>query len=489
MLVWRALGRGLMQAWRSLLPIIVILLFFQWLVIGRLPPDWPPILLGVGLLTLGIALFLQGLHYSIFPLGRSLARSFAMRGARKQLLFFAFCLGFAAMIAHPGLMNMATQAAQASQGQIQPWPLRLLVALAVGLVLMLGMLRIVLGHNILWYLLLGYALVIAVTMLAPQQLLALAFDAGGLVVNIVSAPLIAALGVNLASALAGRHPLTDGFGLLALVVMAPMLVLQLYGWLVMPPEPEAWVALPIEPVSVQVSAWQQLWFSLLGLLPIVAVVLVFQFLVLRAPLPRSGMMLFGLLLLLLGLFALLLGLQLSLFPLGLWLAQQLLLKDSWLWLYVLAFSMGITVTMAEPALRAVGEQAKRVAPRHFNVLLLRLLVALGVALGLTLGVHRLLQGQSLQLYLLYSYLGLLLLTLVSPRKVIALAFDLGGVTTSEVTLPLIIALGLSLAAALPGRSLLMDGFGLIALSSLFPIVILLLYALLGRLWHLLVPEK
>jgi hypothetical protein len=142
-----------------------------------------------------------------------------------------------------------------------------------------------------------------------------------------------------------------------------------------------------------------------------------------------------------------------------------------------AFMIGFATTMAEPALIAIGNQAEEAAKGKLKGSVIRLIVALGVAIGISIGVYRIISGDSIHYYIMAGYIVVVLLTALAPKYIIALAFDLGGVTTSEVTVPLVTALGIGLATAIEGRNVLIDGFGLIAFASIFPIITVMMYAI------------
>lgn len=199
-------GQMFWHALRNLLPIILVVAVFQGLVIGSLPEDLGSTLLGLLMVAVGVALFLQGLELGIFPIGKSLSNAFARQGSLPVLLAFGFCLGFAAVIAEPALIAVAGQAQEISEGRIHALTLRILVAFSVGGVVALGVLRTVLGHSLHGYLLVGYLLVISVTFFAPPEIVGLAYDSGGVTTNIVTVPLITALGIGLATSLRARSP-------------------------------------------------------------------------------------------------------------------------------------------------------------------------------------------------------------------------------------------------------------------------------------------
>lgn len=242
-----------------------------------------------------------------------------------------------------------------------------------------------------------------------------------------------------------------------------------------------------------------LYSTLHDVFPIVAVVIGFQFLVLRRPIPNLGKSLIGFVYVLIGLALFLAGLERALFPLGKLMAQQLtspqFLGDDpvsaglvrWQdygWVYVFAAAIGFATTLAEPALIAVAVKAQSVSGGTVRVWGLRVAVALGVALGIALGTLRIVTGTPLHYYIIAGYVVVVVQTAFAPRAIIPLAYDSGGVTTSTVTVPLVAALGLGLASTVPGRNVLIDGFGLIAFASLFPIITVMGYAQLSDWWSL-----
>ncbi|MCR9187791.1 MAG: DUF1538 domain-containing protein [Alteromonadaceae bacterium] len=213
-------------------------------------------------------------------------------------------------------------------------------------------------------------------------------------------------------------------------------------------------------------------------LPIIITILFFQYLVLRRGLTNPRKILFGFALVVLGLYAFVVGLKLGLFPIGTSMARQLMSMEGFVFVYLFAFMIGFATTMAEPALIAIGHQAEQAAAGTINGNAIRIIVAVGVAVGITLGVHRIISGDSIHHYIIGGYILVIILTALAPRYIIPLAYDLGGVTTSEVTVPLVTALGIGLASSIEGRNVLIDGFGLIAFASIFPIVTVMGYAII-----------
>jgi len=243
--------------------------------------------------------------------------------------------------------------------------------------------------------------------------------------------------------------------------------------------------------------FQTLVATLRDVLPIAAILFGFQLVVLRRPIPHMRQVITGFVYVLIGLAFFLVGLEMALFPLGKLMATQLtdpafLFGDgapidagsidwtSYGWVYLFALAIGFSTTIAEPSLLAVAIKANEVSGGGIGVWGLRVAVAIGVALGIALGVFRIITGTPLYWYIIAGYVVVVIQTVFAPRAIVALAYDSGGVTTSTVTVPLVAALGLGLASTVPGRSAALDGFGLIAFASLFPIISVIAYAQLAE---------
>jgi hypothetical protein len=236
--------------------------------------------------------------------------------------------------------------------------------------------------------------------------------------------------------------------------------------------------------------------TVFDVLPIAAIIFGFQILVIRKAIPKLKNVLIGFVYVLLGLSLFLVGLEEALFPLGQLMARQLTDPEfifgagglsshvlhwwDYRWVYLFAFFIGFATTVAEPSLIAVAIKAQAVSGGAISVWGLRIAVAIGVAVGIALGTYRIVSGTPLYYYIITGYVVVILQTLYAPRTIVPLAFDSGGVTTSTVTVPLVAALGLGLASTVPGRSTLIDGFGLIAFASLFPMMTVMGYAQLSH---------
>lgn len=500
---------------RDLLPIILVIAFFQFLVLQQPLPNVSSIFIGTVLVVLGLTFFIYGLEMGLFPIGESMATAFARKGSVLWLLIFAFALGFGTTVAEPALIAVAAEAANvaANGGMIDPGAqsmqayadgLRLTVAFSVGLAIVIGVFRILKGWPLHYFIIVGYILVVIMTTIAPKEIIGIAYDSGGVTTSTITVPLVTALGVGLASSIKGRNPMIDGFGLIALASLTPMIFVMGYGLLIQQ-DPSGAVSageLVIETVK-QTSSWLDAlpgWLSVVlasilatvkDVIPIAAIIIGFQLFVIRKPVPNVRKVVIGFAYVLVGLSLFLLGLEKALFPLGKLMAEQLtdpafiqniagigaaIDWQHYYWVYLFAFAIGFSTTVAEPSLIAVAIKAREVSAGAIGIWGLRIAVAIGVAMGISLGSWRIVTGLPLHWFIITGYIIVVIQTFFAPKMIVPLAYDSGGVTTSTVTVPLVAALGLGLAETVPGRSVLLDGFGLIAFASLFPMMTVMAYA-------------
>ncbi|MBN2907681.1 MAG: DUF1538 domain-containing protein [Rhodobacteraceae bacterium] len=225
---------------RDLLPIVLVVGFFQIVVLHQPIDGLAEIALGLVFVMVGLAIFIQGLEMALFPLGESLANAFAQKGSLFWLLVFAFGLGFGTTVAEPALIAIAAEAASImAEGGVIPagdaavashaLALRYTVAVSVGTSLVIGVWRILKGWPIHWFIIAGYGLVVALTAVAPPEIVGIAYDSGGVTTSTITVPLVTALGVGLASAIKGRNPMVDGFGLIAFASLLPIVFVLIFG--------------------------------------------------------------------------------------------------------------------------------------------------------------------------------------------------------------------------------------------------------------------
>ena len=239
----KALSRYLFGSLRDLLPVILVVLFFQLLVLQQPLPNLGQLLFGTFLVVLGLTFFINGLEMGLFPVGESLAHALARKGSLFWLIVFAFTLGFGTTIAEPALIAVAEEASEIAaeagvidqSGEAQEryaMGLRLTVAFAVGLAIVIGVVRILKGWPMHWMIVAGYVIVVIITGFAPREIIGIAYDSGGVTTSTITVPLVTALGVGLATSIRGRNPMIDGFGLIAFASLTPMIFVMLYGMVV-----------------------------------------------------------------------------------------------------------------------------------------------------------------------------------------------------------------------------------------------------------------
>lgn len=235
--------RLLAAAFRDLLPMVLVISFFQLAVLQQPFPNLERVVVGVLFVAVGLTLFVRGLEMGLFPLGEAMADAFARKGSLSGLLTFAFALGFGATVAEPALIAVAAEGARAAAEarfitdapdtlKAYALQLRLTVALSVGLALVIGVLRILKGWPIHYLIIGGYVIVVALTTMAPPEIVGIAYDSGGVTTSTITVPLVTALGVGLATVIRGRNPAIDGFGLIAFASLTPMMFVLVFGMVV-----------------------------------------------------------------------------------------------------------------------------------------------------------------------------------------------------------------------------------------------------------------
>ncbi len=214
-------------------PLVIVILFFQLAVIQEPFINPYKLALGMFLLIFGLFLFMLGLDTGLFPLGESMAFSFAAKGNIWLLLIFAAAIGYSTTIAEPVLIAIAQKAETMTESRITAFALRNTVAIGVALGIVIGVMRILLNHPIHYYFIGGYIAVMTITIFAPREIIGIAYDAGGITTSTVTVPLVTALGIGLASSIGGRNPLIDGFGLIAFASLLPIITVMGYGLIIM----------------------------------------------------------------------------------------------------------------------------------------------------------------------------------------------------------------------------------------------------------------
>lgn len=236
------LFRLIISSCLDLAPILAVVLVFQLAVIQQPIPNVAELIIGSLFVVLGLTFFMLGLEQSLFPIGESMANAFARKGSVFWLLLFAFCLGFGTTIAEPALIAITTKAADIAGGAHliadndaaktdYALDLRLTVATSVGVAIVIGVLRILMGWPLHYFIIVGYFAVTAMTPFAPAGIIGIAYDSGGVTTSTITVPLVTALGIGLANSIKGRNPVTDGFGLIAFASLTPIIFVMAFGML------------------------------------------------------------------------------------------------------------------------------------------------------------------------------------------------------------------------------------------------------------------
>ena len=240
---FKALFKSMTGSVRDLLPIILVIAFFQLIVLQQPIDNLADLILGTLFVVLGLTFFIYGLEMGLFPIGESMAYAFAKKGSVFWLLTFAFALGFGTTVAEPALIAVAAEASEiAAVGNMidntldaknsYANGLRMTVAFSVGVAIVVGVLRILKGWPIQYMIMGGYILVVIMTSIAPKEIIGIAYDSGGVTTSTITVPLVTALGVGLASSISGRNPMVDGFGLIAFASLTPIIFVMAYGMII-----------------------------------------------------------------------------------------------------------------------------------------------------------------------------------------------------------------------------------------------------------------
>ena len=230
----------MLSSLRDLAPIVLVIAFFQLVVLQQPIPNLGQLLGGLALVVMGLTFFVYGLEMGLFPIGETMAYAFARKGSLLWLVLFAFALGFGTTIAEPALIAVADEAAAVAAGggliadelaarESYALGLRYTVAISVGAAIVIGVIRILKGWPIHWLIITGYILVVVLTGFAPEEIVGIAYDSGGVTTSTITVPLVTALGVGLATSIRGRNPMVDGFGLIAFASLTPIIFVLLLG--------------------------------------------------------------------------------------------------------------------------------------------------------------------------------------------------------------------------------------------------------------------
>jgi hypothetical protein len=489
-----------LEQFRAVIPVTLFLALFQVLALGSGVADAEGIVLGVGLVMVGLMLFMEGLKHGLMPFSENIGHLMPLRFSLVSVLGVAFVLGVAATFAEPAIGALKTVGSLTDQTQApvlyyllnhKPDAVVYVVAASVGLAVLVSMLRFMGGWRlkklVVWVTLpclLLTAYMAQDPALAP--VIGLAWDCGGITTGPVTVPVVLALGIGVAQAAGREDNALAGFGIVTLASLFPPLAVMLLG-IFYADAAQVAVAAPAVAVSAQrFDLLEAVIAALRAIVPLTLLLWLIQRFWLRERARNATFTLYGIALCVLGMMAFNIGLGEGLSPLGSQTGDQLSaafghggeggLYPYWLGLglaLVFALCLGFGATLAEPALNALGATVQNLTDGAFRKRTLIFAVASGVGLGALLGVLKIVLGLPLAWLLLPAYGAALLLTLFASEEYVNLAWDSAGVTTGPVTVPLVLAMGLGLGRAVDA----VDGFGILAMASVGPVISVLAVSL------------
>lgn len=469
----------------DILPILLVIIFFQVFIFQKAPENIEIILLWVIILWFWLWTFLLWLQYWIFPIWEKVTDSFIKKKWKFWLYIFSFLIWFWTTIAEPALNVVAHEAWNISLWRIDPEIMRYLISFSVWFALVIWVWRIIYGFSI-HYLIIGwYILVVLLTYFTPKEIIGLAYDLWWVVAADVTVPLVAALWIWLASWINWRNPVIDWFWIIALASLTPMIFAQFY-WIYIY---EFWSQKEIistlnNTVETTMSfdfksIFNWVVHTILNILPLILWIFFFQYLILKEKISGSDLkkIFLWLFFVVIWLYTFILWLEIWVIQIWKEIAFQLTKMNYENMIYIFAFTIGFSTTMAEPSLTAIAKKVSEISFWKITPFVLRVSVALWVAIWITLWTHRIIVWDSIQYYIMIWYVVAIILTIIWPKYIMPIAYDSWWVTTSTVSVPLITAIWVWLASSIPWRDPLIDWFGLIAFASLFPMITVSIYAI------------
>lgn len=486
-----------LDQFRAVIPVAVFLVLFQLLALQSQVSGAGSIALGVGVVMLGLMLFMEGLKHGLMPFSENIGHLMPARSSLASVLVVAFVLGVAATFAEPaiGALRSVGQLTDREQAPLlyyllntNPEAVVYAVAGSVGLAVLVSMLRFMRGWNLKWLLLMVATPCLALTAYLAMDphlspIIGLAWDCGAITTGPVTVPVVLALGIGVSAAAGKENNALDGFGIVTLASLFPPLAVMLLGLFVGDAGLPANV-MEAAPSQGSAGVMDDVIAALRAIVPLTLLLWLVQRFWLRERLEHPNVILYGIVLCVLGMMGFNIGLSEGLSPLGVQVGDELssafhaqdALYPYWLGLglaLLFAAFLGFGATMAEPALSALGTTVQNLTDGALRKRTLIHAVAAGVGLGTLLGVVKIIFGVPLAWLLLPAYGVALLLTLFASEEYVNLAWDSAGVTTGPVTVPLVLAMGLGLGRAVDAQ----EGFGILAMASVGPIITVLTVSL------------
>jgi hypothetical protein len=485
------------ESLRDLLPIVLVVIFFQLIVINKFPENFINTCIWLTIVAIWLSVFLMWLKYGVFPIWEKLTKSFTYKKYFYLLIFFWFFIWFSTTIAEPALYIIANKATIISDWKINAEILRIIVALAVWISISIWILWILKWIPIHIIIIIWYILTLCITYFTPYEIIWLAYDLWWVTTSTITVPLVTAIWIWIAKISQRKNPLIDWFWLIACASLLPIIFVQIY-WIFIYnlnidfiPQNEL-----IEKVSniyqnnknfslINIIKW--LFSTIIDIIPILLTIFFFQYIILKEKIPINELknIIYGFLMVIIWLYFFILWLV------SLWeeMALELTWLNNYIVIYLFAFCIGFSTTMAEPTLIAISNKSSEISNWKINAFILRIFVAIWVWIWITIWVYRIIYGDLIHYYIIIWYIIVIILTYYSPKYIVPIAYDSWWVTTSTITVPLIASIWLWIATNIPNRDPMIDWFWLIALASLFPIITVLLYGIISKFIKIEVKYK
>ena len=500
-------GARLYEQLKAVLPLAIYLSLFQILILRQIVEGGWSVTIGLTAVILGLMLFMEGLKLGLMPFAEIIGDTLPKKSPLWLVLLIVFMLGIGVTFAEPaiGALQAAGSLVNVEQAPylyalLSDWSgiLVLVVGAGVGLAAVLGTVRFLTGASLKPYIYCALIPTLALTVFIAFDsdlsiILGLAWDCGAVTTGPVTVPLVLSLGIGIASAAGKGNTSLSGFGIVTLASLFPIMAVMLLGlyvsWSVTPEEiitaAQSGSTVVTDPAWYEKTPALEIIGGIRAIVPLVLFLFVIFKVLLRATLLQRGIVFYGLVLCVVGMCVFNIGLTYGLSALGSQSGQYVPaafqsisgIEESPLYIYALgipialafAWVLGLGATLAEPALNALGTTVENLTNGAFRKVTLMYAVSLGVAFGITVGVVKIIYGIPIYYFVLPGYIGAMALTAFSSEEFVNVAWDSAGVTTGPVTVPLVLAMGLGLGDAV----LALDGFGILAMASIGPIIAVL----------------
>lgn len=459
----------------AVFPIAAVIVLLQFTVINMPTEYFLAFLGGLGMVTGGLILFLIGVHMGLLPVGEMIGAALPKTGKVWIVLLFSFILGFAITVAEPDVWVLAGYVDQASGGIIPRFSLILVVALGLAIFVTLSMVRIITGWSINYFLIAGYTVIFAIIFLPVSEpyFVPISFDAGGVTTGPMAVPFIIAFGVGIASVLKSKTSSQDGFGLVALASIGPVIAVLILGII---------YDIPADVEMTQGEAAYTFLGTLgevaVALTPLVLFFVFFQFYLLKLKTQKVLNLMIGVVLTWIGMSLFLHGVHVGFQPAGTVIGNILGDRESNWIIIPIGVVLGFVATFAEPAVRVLIQEVEKVSSGSIPQKVLLFTISCGVAFSIGLAMTRIIFGIDLMYLVLPGYILALVLIYFTSREFTSIAFDAGGVATGPMTVTFVVAIALGFSDRIEGSNPLVEGFGMISLVALAPILAVLILGIL-----------